>query len=72
MSEIKKVPKRGISTYCSLSHDGLNMSWKISFMHMEDMGAPGLEFWRMDISRDIRILPTSGWLKWVFSGGEIP
>ena len=43
MSEIKKVPKRGISTYCFYPMMDVNMELEDIFMHMEDMGAPGLE-----------------------------
>ena len=43
MSEIKKVPKRGISTYCFYPMMDVHMELEDIFMHMEDMGAPGLE-----------------------------
>ena len=43
MSEIKKVPKRGTSTYCFYPMMDVNMELEDIFMHMEDMGAPGLE-----------------------------
>ena len=43
MSETKKVPKRGISTYCFYPQLDVNMDLEDVFMHMEDMGAYGLE-----------------------------
>ncbi|MBR2123340.1 MAG: TIM barrel protein [Lachnospiraceae bacterium] len=43
MSEERKVPKRGISTYCFYPQLGVNMDLEDIFMHMQDMGATGLE-----------------------------
>ncbi len=43
MSETKKVPKRGISTYCFYPQMDVNMELEDIFMHMQDMGAYGLE-----------------------------
>ena len=71
MSEIKKVPKRGISTYCFYPMMDVNMELEDIFMHMEDMGAPGLEILADGIIEGYPH-PSNKWLDKWFSGGEIP
>ncbi len=64
MSEMKKVPKRGISTYCFYPEMDVNMDLEDVFMHMEDMGAYGLEILADGIIEGYPY-PSNKWLdKW--------
>lgn len=64
MNEIRKIPKRGISTYCFYPQLDVNMELEDVFMHMEDMGAYGLEILADGIIEGYPY-PSNKWLdKW--------
>ena len=64
MSEEKKIPKRGISTYCFYPQLGVNMDLEDVFIHMQDMGASGLEILADGIIENYPY-PSEAWLnKW--------
>lgn len=64
MSETKKVPKRGLSTYCFYPMMDVNMDLEDIFIHMQDMGAVGLEILADGIIENYPY-PSNKWLdKW--------
>lgn len=64
MNESRKTPKRGISTYCFYPQLDVNMELEDVFMHMEDMGAYGLEILADGIIEGYPY-PSNRWLdKW--------